>query len=325
MVHILRHVFANRAFLFLLLLLPFGCSEEKELKAPPLPDVYIQVLGIAQDAGYPQIACSKSCCEHIRKGTATPKHPVSLAIIDRKDRDFWLLECSPAVKHQLEMVYETDSNISKGQLPAGIFPTHAHIGHYTGLMHFGREALGAKQQQVYCLPKMDSFLRGNGPWDQMIALENIRIIPYGFDSLIPLNWKIQLLAVKVPHRDEYSETAGFVVKGPSKKLLFIPDIDKWNKWQHSLPHILENVDFAFIDGTFFANGELPGRDMTEIPHPFVTESMDYLSALPANLKAKVHFIHFNHTNPLIRENSKERETVIKRGFKVAAEGMIIPL
>eukprot|EP00957_Ditylum_brightwellii_P156501 11911053-Ditylum_brightwellii.AAC.1 len=59
--------------------------------------------------------------------------------------------------------------------PDGIFLTHAHIGHYTGLMYLGREALGAVDVPVYAMPRMRSFLKNNGPWSQLVSLGNINI------------------------------------------------------------------------------------------------------------------------------------------------------
>ena len=65
-------------------------------------------------------------------------------------------------------------------LPESIYITHAHIGHYTGLMYFGREALGAKDLMVRVLPRMSNFLQNNGPWSQLVDINNIKIKEINF-------------------------------------------------------------------------------------------------------------------------------------------------
>ena len=82
---------------------------------------------------------------------------------------------------------------------------------------------------------------------------------------------------------------------------------------------------ALLDGTFYRDGELPGRDMREIPHPFVAETMDKFSSFPDSIRSKIVFIHFNHTNPLLKTKSAEKNKVKGAGFGVAEEGMIIGL
>ena len=51
------------------------------------------------------------------------------------------------------------------------------------------------------------------------------------------------------------------------KLIFIPDIDKWDKWGKNIHKVIEDNDYVLIDGTFFGQGEIPNRNMAEIPHP----------------------------------------------------------
>jgi pyrroloquinoline quinone biosynthesis protein B len=123
----------------------------------------------------------------------------------------------------------------------------------------------------------------------------------------------------VPHRDEFSETVGYVIEGPSKRVLFIPDIDKWEKWERKIEQVVEETDVSLLDGTFFSNGELPGRDMAEIPHPFISESLNRLGKLPPDQRAKVHFIHLNHSNPALQEGSDAQEEIRSRGFHMARE------
>lgn len=282
------------------------------------------VLGVAQDAGYPQAGCQKSCCLEYWEGRENKRLPTSLAIVDVVKNKFWLFEASPEIGEQLNRVGDLLGGDNVVNAIEGIFLTHAHIGHYTGLMHFGREVMGTDKIPVYCMPHMGEFLKSNGPWSQLVKLENIVLNELKDGTTIELDKGFSVTPFTVPHRDEFSETVGYKISGPNKKVLFIPDIDKWSKWNKNLIAEIHSVDMAFIDGTFYENGEIPGRDMSEIPHPFIQESMEHLQGIPEFEKAKVHFIHFNHTNPVLRD-TPQRQEIIKNGFKVAQEGSVLGL
>lgn len=279
---------------------------------------YIQVLGIAQDAGYPQMGCKESCCAKALEIDSLKKFVVSLALVDPQTKKWWLFEATPDIKYQLEYF----KKLSKGEfpfLPEGIFLTHAHIGHYTGLMQLGREVMNTKEIPVYVLPKMKSFLETNGPWSQLVNQKNILITKLTADSTIQINPNIKIEAFTVPHRDEYSETAGFKIITSSKKYLFIPDIDKWEKWNKNIMKEVESVDHALIDGTFCEASELKNRKISEVPHPLVTETMQLFLRSNDITRGKIVFIHFNHTNKIMWD--KEAQMRVKGpGFKVAFQG-----
>jgi len=299
-------------------------TTSQNLKENLLPEQFVVLLGIAQDAGYPQLGCEKDCCTAYWKGEEAKKHVTSLALVDRTTNQYWLFEATPDIRKQLQTVQGYISN-KPDYNPDGIFISHAHIGHYTGLMQLGREVMGAKEIPVWAMPRLDSFFRNNGPWSQLVSLNNIRLHQLANDSTISINGNLKITPLQVPHRDEFSETVGIVIESKKKKILFIPDIDKWEKWNRQILDEIAKVDFALLDGTFYMNGELPGRDMREVPHPFVEESMQLFSTLPDSLRSKIMFIHFNHTNPLIKKSSPEKIKVKKAGFDVAEEGKLIAL
>lgn len=276
--------------------------------------VTIKILGTIQDAGYPQINCHKSCCRNKWQESELSFFVSCLGLTDNRNHKAWLFDATPDMKYQWEAISNNVNTVE------GIFISHAHIGHYTGLMHLGREALGASKQKVYAMPRMKEFLEENGPWDQLIKLENITLIPINNDSTLQLQSDIFVTPLLVPHRDEYSETVGFYIEGPDKSVLFIPDIDKWHLWSESIVEWVKKVDYAFLDATFYDNGEIRGRDMSQIPHPFVVESMSTLKSLSAEDKASVYFIHLNHTNPLLIPDSEATKHVKDSGFNIAREG-----
>ena len=244
---------------------------------------------------------------------------VSLALVDPATKKWWLFEATPDIKMQLHHFQALTHN-QYNFLPDGIFITHAHIGHYTGLMDLGKEVMGTYNVPVYVLPRMKEFLETNGPWSPLVKLHNIAIIEMKPDTGNVLTQSISVTAFKVPHRDEYSETAGFRITTSGKKYLFIPDINKWEQWARSIVKEVERVDIAFVDATFYDSTELPLRNFKSVPHPFVSETMQLFANTPKETKSKVWFIHFNHTNPLLWGKEKQKE-VKKLGFNFARQGM----
>ncbi len=284
---------------------------------------YLFVLGISQDGSDPQAGCFKP---HCLLGWKYPelRHPTSsLALIDPVAKLDYLFDATPDFPIQF---YRLEREApSKTYAFGGVFLTHAHIGHYVGLMYFGREVMGTKDVPVYAMPRMRAFLTGNGPWSQLVSLHNIALKPLEDGQPTRLADGITVTPLQVPHRDEYSETVGFLIRGPNRSALFIPDIDAWEKWNRNLREMLATVDYALVDATFYSMDELPGRDMTDIPHPLVTHTMDLLADLPASERGKLYFIHMNHSNPLLRADSPQARSVEQRGFHVSREGMRLPL
>jgi pyrroloquinoline quinone biosynthesis protein B len=293
-----------------------GCSKTSNEKTIPLKQ-YLTVLGIAQDGGYPHIGCQKTCCQSIYKGLAKRKSVVSFGLIDKELKGKWIFEATPDLSTQLADLEQ--NHLKKDNLIDGVFLTHGHIGHYTGLMYFGKEALGKKGTTVYAMPKMKNYLETSGPWSQLVELENIRIKELQQDSIVDLNSNVKVIPFLVPHRDEYSETVGYKIIGPKKTALFIPDIDKWQKWSRNIVEEVKHVDYAFVDATFFDANEVK-RPISEIPHPFIIETVSLFENETFETKNKVIFIHFNHTNPAIESNSEARKKIEDLGFRFASEG-----
>lgn len=279
---------------------------------------YVLVLGIGQDAGYPQAGTKDHPAWDDR---SLRRHAACIAVVDPVSSERFLFEATPDFKEQL---HRLDVEAPHPDVPglAGVFLTHGHIGHYTGLMHLGHEGIGARRVPVYAMPRMESFLKSNGPWDQLVRFENIALRPLRDLAPVRLNPRLEVVPFLVPHRDEYTETVGFEIRGPRRKVVFLPDIDKWDRLEEldrTIEEILARVDVAYLDGSFFADGEIPGRDISEIPHPFIRESIERFSKLPESERGKVRFIHLNRTNPALVPGSDAQKAVAAAGFRLAQE------
>jgi pyrroloquinoline quinone biosynthesis protein B len=311
--------------LIILLLVIISCNNQKlKEEAGSVDAASLIILGTLQDGGSPHIGCKKACCKKLFEKPDPTRKVVSLGLIDFENKQTWLMEATPDITSQLKDLKKV-AKFQETETPNGIFITHAHIGHYAGLMYLGKEALGAKNLPIYAMPRMKSYLETNGPWSQLVSQNNIFLSRLKKDSSVILSSNFSITPFTVPHRDEYSETVGYKIKGPNKTALFIPDINKWSIWEKRIIDEIAMVDYAFIDATFYDGNEINTRKISEIPHPFVIESMELFKGLPASEKSKIYFIHFNHTNPLLNPQSKQSKNVIKQGFKIARFGQVINL
>ena len=284
-------------------------------------DVSLVVLGAGQDAGAPQIG---NPSDPGWRNSALRLTATALALVDHENDKRYVFEATPHLTEQLQRLDNMVPSASPGLGIDGIFITHAHIGHYAGLMFLGREAAGAHDIPVWVMPRLADYLRSNGPWSQLVTLENIRVSELAQATPKTLPGGITVTPQLVPHRDEFSETVAFIVRTPGQSFLFVPDIDSWDTWSAdydtALEDVVASVDYAFLDATFFDDNELPGRDMSKIPHPRVAATMQRLQHLPDAARARVHFIHYNHSNPIRDPASAATQRVLDQGFSIAREG-----
>jgi pyrroloquinoline quinone biosynthesis protein B len=267
------------------------------------------VLGTLQDGGSPHMGCMKSCCAFERPND----YVVSLGVIDESKH--LIFDASPDIVSQTNYL-----QLISPAKELEIFLTHAHMGHYVGLIHLGRESSNTKNTPVYAMPRMAQFLQNNGPWSQLIDLENISIKPLQNKTPVSVSPRLSITPLIVPHRDEFSETVGYLIAGQSKRALYIPDIDKWDLWETDINTLLAQVDYAFLDATFFEDGEI-SRPMSDVPHPFVEESIIRFKPLAVEEKSKIYFIHLNHTNPARDSNFEDRRAIEEKGYHFATFGM----
>jgi pyrroloquinoline quinone biosynthesis protein B len=250
----------------------------------PKADWQLVVLGVAQDAGIPHLGCQQPLCVSIRDGKRRAEKVASLGLRDRVSGRAYVFDATPDFPAQVHA-------LTGGRPPDGIFLTHAHIGHYTGLMYLGRESIGAKAVPVHATARMLAYLTANGPWSQLVSLGNVTGRTLEYDRAVDLAGGVRVTAFRVPHRDEFSDTVGYRIDGPRRSTIFIPDIDRWEKWDRSIRTLADAVDLAFLDGTFASPAEI-NRNIEEIPHPMMPVTRELIRGT----RAKLWFIHVNHTN-----------------------------
>jgi len=333
-----------------------GGSAAGASNLPEPADPYVLVLGTAQDNGLPHIGCDTGNCAAARRDPSRRRLVTSLMLCDPRSGKRWLFDCTPDVGEELERARGLPKSRATPAVEAAtrpppfdrMFLTHAHMGHYGGLLQLGREALAVKEIPTFVTPRFAKFLRDNDPWKLMVVEQ--RIVLHELTPGVPVELApdLHVDCFRVPHRDEFSDTVGFLIHGPHRTLAYLPDIDKWEKWESSsresspdavpnataepthaeptrVESLIERVDVALLDGCFYADGELSGRSMKEVPHPFIAESIERFRTLAPEQRGKVFFTHLNHTNPAADPDSDATRAVDAAGMHVLREGRVFGL
>jgi pyrroloquinoline quinone biosynthesis protein B len=309
---------------------PGSAIGERSLeKRSDLPEGPIAlVLGSAQDGGLPHAGCYCPNCESARSDPSRRRFVASLGVVFPREGQRFLIDATPDVRPQLDLLQAASPVVPlrEGRRPVeGILLTHAHIGHYLGLAFFGYESIHTTRVPTLCTPKMARFLASNAPWDQLVRLENIVPVEVQPRQTVSLHERLEVNPVSVPHRDEYADTVGWILRGPERSLLYVPDTDSWEAWDPPLTERLKGIDIAILDGTFYSPDELPGRDISTIAHPLMVRTMDLLEPLVRSGRLEVHFTHLNHSNLALDPEGEAARTIRQRGFHIAREGQEIPL
>lgn len=308
---------------------PAPPAERRRPQAPEqVAGPRLRILGIAQDGGLPHIGCDCERCDAARSDPERRASPVaSVAAIAPQQRAVWIVDATPDLARQLDMLADVRELAVGGvdRTPlSGILLTHAHIGHYLGLAQLGYEAVSAEGVPVHASARMVEFLRTNAPWDQLVRLHNIEPKVAEPGVSVELGDGLTATPLRVPHRGEYTDTLGWYLSGARKRVLYIPDTDPWAKWDADIDTVLEGVQLLLVDGTFYDGDELPGRDLSEIGHPLMTDTMDrFADRLGPDFE--LWFIHLNHSNPTLDPDSPQRRKLEQAGFVIAELGREVEL
>lgn len=277
----------------------------------------LYILGSGQDGGLPQVGSRLAADVAARLDPLAVRLGPSVCVLAEDGRCL-LIDASPDIKEQESRLLRLSAYAAREGNPFdGVLLTHAHMGHYLGLAHFGREAANTRKLPVWCSARMADFLRGNAPWDQLVALENIELR----ELAAPVEpWPgLRLRAIPVPHRGEYTDTLAVSI---NERILYVPDIDDWRAWPDARKEVIAH-EVSILDGTFFSPDELPGRDLAEIAHPFITDTLEFFADLAA--KRRLILTHFNHSNPVCDPASPQARQARAAGFELAQEMLAIPL
>ena len=276
----------------------------------------IFIVGTTQDGGYPHIGCDLECCQDAWINPELKRYASSIAVIDHQNKKYFLIDVTPDLSEQLHMFCNV---YGRSYVLSGMFLTHAHVGHYMGLFKLGLEMMNSNQIPLYAMPEMMSFLKNNSSTHFLFESNNIADNIIREQQLIQLGTNLSISPFYVPHRNELSETVGYKIQSNNKSVIYIPDVDSWKECDFNILDMVSQNDYLFLDGTFYNKSELSTRDISKIPHPSILDSMNTFKSLSNYDKNKIYFTHLNHTNNLLRKDSKEYRRVIDNKYNILHE------
>jgi pyrroloquinoline quinone biosynthesis protein B len=300
--------------------------------------LYVRVLGSAAGGGFPQWNCGCPNCAGVRSGSiaASPRTQESVAI-SRDGRSWFLLNASPEIRQQIESFPALHPRSSRDTPISGILVTNGDLDHCLGLLCL-REW---QRFSVYATPRVrDGFARsvfartlsrfdGQVTWR---ALEPGRETPLLLSTGEPSG--LDVLALSVPGKAPLHLSD--MGSSPEDNIaLRISDKERGSHFAYLpavgglSPEVTEAVrdaDAVFLDGTFWSSDELiqlgasdkRAEDMAHWPIGGSAGSLAWFRELGARHRV---FIHINNTNPMLRDDSKERTEVERAGVSVAFDGM----
>ncbi len=272
------------------------------------------ILGTAQDGGIPHAGCLCNRCARAAATGIGARFVASAAVVDASSGAWCLLDPSPDLPRQfarLAAAYKDSFRLSF--LSASVFVTHIHLGHYWGLGFLGKEGAGTRGVPVYAGPRAAEFLRRNDPFRRIAEEGRIRIESLSAD--VPWKGFVEITPVAVPHREDFSETFGFLVQGPSARVFYMPDADCVDA---RIASAVSTADYAYVDGTFFSPGEIPGLSDGTVPHPPMSVSAEILGSA-GSARTRIRYTHMNHTNPALNPDGPERKLLEEKGLSLAED------
>ena len=296
----------------------------------------VRILGSAGGGGFPQWNCHCDTCQAAREGVrARPRTQSSLAI--RGEEGPWfLVNASPDTRQQLEALTPGQAHGVRAPPIAGVLFTDAEIDHTAGLLLlresatplrvFGAEGVERALRRGY--PVLEVLERYCGAeWqtlesDRARALEGsgLTVEPFeaGGDSPRYLRGSdVEVQASGFLFRDRAS---GGVVT-------YVPGLARLDD---GVLARFSSSDVVLVDGTFWRDDELArlgistrsARDMGHLPLSGPGGTLEELARLVGLRKV---LVHINNTNPILLEDSPEREAVHRAGVEVAYDGLEIAL
>ena len=276
----------------------------------------VRILGSAAGGGYPQWNCHCRVCDAARAGErAVPRTQSSLAI--RGEEGPWfLVNASPDLRQQLETLGAPVDGV-RGPPVAGVLLTDAEIDHTAGLLLMRESAAPIR---VY----------GGAPVERALK-ETVLRMPERFSGV---DWHtlhpdrerpIEGSSLVVEPFDVSDDQTGLVFRDRGGTLTYVPGLARLDD---GVIARLAASDVVLVDGTFWHDDDLArlgisdrtARDMGHVP--LTGGTLEMLAGLERPRKV---LVHINNTNPILLEDSPEREEVVRAGVEVAYDGLVVEL
>jgi pyrroloquinoline quinone biosynthesis protein B len=303
--------------------------------------MYIRVLGAGAGGGFPQWNCNCDNCRRLRRGEirAYPRTQSSIAV-STNEIDWVLFNASPDIRFQLEANPPLHPKQGVRDTPIrAIILIDAQIDHTAGLL-FLRES--TQPLAIYCTESVYRELTSGFPVFNLLKhycgvvhhrlpLDSAFAIP----EIKDLRFVAHPLKSKAPpyspHRyaPHPGDNIGVVVEQLSsgKRLYYAPGL---GEIEPQVLQAMREADCVLVDGTFWSEDEMAkvqspkkAREIGHLPQSGAGGMLEVLSRLPAQTRKIL--IHINNTNPILDEDSPQRQTLREASIEVAYDGMEIVL
>jgi pyrroloquinoline quinone biosynthesis protein B len=293
--------------------------------------VRVRVLGSAAGGGFPQWNCHCVTCEAARAGErARPRTQSSLAIRSG-DGPWFLVNASPDLRQQLESLQVRGAGGVRAAPIAGVLLTDAEIHHIAGLLLmresgtplriYGEAGIRRALSDGY--PVLAVLERYSG--SDWVTLEPGRPQPLAGSSLVVEPFAAGGDAPR--YLDGELEASGLVFRDGGGTVTYVPGLARLDD---GVIARLAASDLVLVDGTFWHDDDLgrlgisdrTARDMGHIPLAGPGGTLEVLAGLDRPRKV---LVHINNTNPILLEDSPERQQVVRAGVEVAYDGLEVDL
>jgi pyrroloquinoline quinone biosynthesis protein B len=266
---------------------------------------------------------------------ARPRTQSSLAIRGG-DGPWFLVNASPDARQQLEHLTPAHGDGVRTPPFAGVLLTDAEIDHTAGLMLLREsatpvriladEGVGRALREGYpVLPILERYCGVD--WQ---TLEPEQATPLDGSSLVVESFATGGDAPRyLDGSDVELEASGFVFRDRADGgvVTYVPGLARLDD---GVLDRLAASDLVLVDGTFWRDDDLArlgiskrtAHDMGHVPLSGPDGTLEALARLERPRKV---LVHINNTNPILLEDSPERDAVLRAGVEVAYDGLEIEL
>jgi pyrroloquinoline quinone biosynthesis protein B len=295
--------------------------------------VRLRVLGSAAGGGFPQWNCHCELCEAARTGVRARPRTQSSVAIRGHDGPWFLVNASPDLPEQLEALAAPPVDGVRSPPIAGVLLTDAEIDHTAGLLLMRESATplrvlgdaGVEHALRHGYPVLEMLERYCGAEWQTLVRGQRR--PLDGSSLVVEPFAAGGDAPRYLGPDMELEASGLVFSDTGGTITYVPGLARLDD---GVIARLAASDLVLVDGTFWRDDDLArlglsdrtARDMGHVPLSGPDGSLAVLAGLERPRKV---LVHVNNTNPILLEDSPEREQVVRAGVEVAYDGLEVEL
>jgi pyrroloquinoline quinone biosynthesis protein B len=235
------------------------------------------------------------------------------------DGPWFLVNASPDARQQLETLSPPRLDGVRAPPIAGVLLTDAEIDHTAGLLLL-RES--TSPLRVFAGAAIERALR------ETVLRMLERFCGVEWRTLEPGRaMALEGSSLVVEPFEAGAQSTGFAFRDGASLATYAPALARLD--EGVLARFAES-DLVLVDGTFWRDDELArlgisARTAGDMGHVALSGPGGTLEALAGLQRPRKALVHINNTNPILLEDSREREEVLRAGLEVAYDGLEVQL